>query len=73
MTVFDILNFTQNMSGNKVWKIINFSITQILREIKIGEFRVSKSAIFTNSDTLNFAFYEFLHFTKAKIFQIKRT
>ena len=50
-------------------KIQDFSVTQILREIKIGEFRVSKSAIFTNSDTLNFAFYEFLHFLKDEIYQ----
>ena len=31
-----------------VWKLQNFSVTQILREIKIGESKVSKSAILTH-------------------------
>ena len=42
---------------------------QILREIKNGKFRVSKSAILTNSEALNLDFCEFLHFLKAKIEQ----
>ena len=29
-----------------VWKLHDFSVSQILREINVGEFRVSKSAIF---------------------------
>ena len=46
-----------------VWKFKDLSITQILREIKVGEFRVSKCAILTHWEALHFAFYEFLaHF-----------
>ena len=28
-----------------VWKVHNFSVTQILREIKVGDFRVSEFAL----------------------------
>ena len=49
-----------------VWKLQNFSVTQILREIKVGEFRDSKSTILTHLVALNFDFYEFLHFVKAE-------
>ena len=35
------------------------SITQILREIKFGEFKVSKSDILTHLEGLNFDFYEY--------------
>ena len=40
---------------------LQFSVceTQILREIKIGKFRVSKSAILTILEALNFGFYHF--------------
>ena len=50
-----------------------FSITQILREIKVGEYRISEYAILTHLDDLNFAFYEFLHFLKAEIYLINET
>ena len=43
-------------------KLQNFSVTQILREIKVGKSRVSKSAILTHLEALNFDLYEFLHF-----------
>ena len=52
-----------------MWKFYDFSITQILREIKFGDFRCAKSAILTHFKALNFEFYEFLHFSKAKIYQ----
>ena len=39
-------------------KLQNFSVTQILREIKVGESRGSKSA---NLEALNIDFNEFLH------------
>ena len=43
---------------------------QILREIKNGKSKVSKSAILTNSEALNLDFCEFLHFLKADKYQI---
>ena len=39
-----------------VWKFHNFFITQILREIKIGESRVSNSAISAYFEALKFDF-----------------
>ena len=39
-----------------VWKFENFSVTQILREVKVGESRVAKFAILTHSEGLNFHF-----------------
>ena len=35
-------------------EITEFFVTQILREIKVGEYRVSKSAILTHLEALNF-------------------
>jgi len=55
-----------------VWKFQNFSITQILREINFMDSRSAKSAILTNSEALNFDFYEFFHFMKAEIYQINK-
>ena len=45
----------------------DFSVTQILREIKIGESRVSNSAILTIKETLNLEFHSFVHFLKMKL------
>ena len=54
-------------------KFQNFpTITQILREINIGDFRSAKSAILTHFEALNYHFDEFLHFLKAAIYQINR-
>ena len=39
-----------------MWKFHNFSSTQILREIKISECRVSKSAILSHLEAQNFDF-----------------
>ena len=50
-----------------VWKFHDFSITQILREINLGDSRSAKSAISTHLDALNFDLYEFLQFLKAGI------
>ena len=47
---------------NTVWKFHDFSITQILREIKFGDSRSAKYAISTHLETLNFGFYGLLHF-----------
>ena len=68
------------MCGKKLWnfpimhsaEISWFSITQILREIKIGDFRSAKSAIFTHLEALNLDIYDFFHFFKAEIDQIKK-
>ena len=40
----------------------SFSVTQILREIKVGESEVSKLSFYIYLEALNFDFYEFLHF-----------
>ena len=47
-----------------MWKFHDFSITQILREIK--------SAISTHLEALNFDFNEFLHFFNAEIYQVNK-
>ena len=49
-----------------------FFMTQILREIKFGQWhsRSAKSAILTHLQALTFELYEFLHFLKAEIQQI---
>ena len=41
-----------------VWKFYDFSISQILREIKFGDSRSAKSAYSTHSNALNFDLYE---------------
>ena len=41
-----------------------FAGTQILREIKVKVLRVSKSAILTHLEAMNFGIYDFLHFLK---------
>ena len=49
-----------------------FIVWQILREIKGGESRNSKSASLTHLEALNFDFYKNLHFPKAEIYQINQ-
>ena len=53
-----------------VWKFQYFSITQILRAIKVSDFRGTKTAILTNSEAVVFYLYEILHFSRAGIFQM---
>ena len=55
-----------------MWKFHDFSITQILREINLGDFRSAKSAILTHLEALKFDFNEFLHFLKAEFYQINK-
>ena len=50
-----------------MWKCDNLSITQILREINIGDSRSVESTILTHLVALNFDFYAFLHFLEAEI------
>ena len=45
-----------------MWKLQNFSVTQILREIKVGKFKVSKSVILAHFEALNFGLFYFLNF-----------
>ena len=54
--------------SHTVWKFHDFYVTHILREIKVGWFRGSKSAILTQLGALNFDFYKFLHLLKFTIF-----
>ena len=51
-----------------MWKLLDFSVTQILREIKVCEFRVSEFAILAHLEALNLQFHEFLHFLKTEIY-----
>ena len=55
-----------------MWKFHNFFITQILCEIKTGEFRGAKPAIFTYLEALNFNLYEILHFLMTENYQIEK-
>ena len=48
----------------------NFAITQILHEINFVDSTSAKFAILTHFEVLDFDFNEFLHFLKAKIYQI---
>ena len=50
-----------------VWKIQDFSITQILREITFSDSWSAESAILTHLEVKNFDLYGFLHFLKAEI------
>ena len=59
-------NCKQQSDQITVWKIHDISITQILREIKFGDSRSPKSAIYTHLEALNFDLYEFLHFGRLK-------
>ena len=55
-----------------MWKFHDFSITQILREIKFGDLRSANSAILTHLEALNSDIYDFLHFLNAEIHQINK-
>ena len=55
-----------------VWKVHDFSITQILREINFGDSTSAKSAILTHLDVLNFAFYETVHFLKVETYKVNK-
>ena len=63
ITHMDTMKFRQaqlvSCCSITVCKLQNFSITHILREIKLMR---SENAIKTNLEALNFDFYEILHF-----------
>ena len=68
---FQKSNFTQlSMSLyfflSTVWKLHDFSATQILREIK-----VKKSAVFTHLEVMNSNFHGYLHFLNHQINKIQ--
>ena len=45
-----------------MWKLQNYSVTQILREIKVGEYKVSELTLLAHLETLNFDYPFFAHF-----------
>ena len=57
-----------------MWKFHDFSITQILGEIKFGDSRSAKYTILflTHLVDLSFDFYDFLHFLKTEIDKSKK-
>ena len=55
-----------------MWKLQDFYVTLILREINLGESKGSKTAIFTHLDCLYCDFDELLHFLKVEIHQINK-
>jgi len=52
--------------SSTVWKLQNFTVNQILREIKLGKARDSKSAFLPKLEVMNFHFYAFLYFLKSE-------
>ena len=48
-----------------VWKFHDFSIIQILREIKFGEYWSSKTAVFATFEALNFV--DLVNFSLQKV------
>ena len=52
-----------------VWKFQDFSITQVLGEIKFWDSRSAKFAISRHLEAQNFNFCGFLHFLKAVVDQ----
>ena len=52
-----------------MWKFQNFSVSQILREIKVGQPEASQMVILKYLEALNFMFDKFLHLEKAEIDQ----
>ena len=47
-------------------------MTQISREIKVGDSKLSESAIETHLEAQNFDLHEILHFSKAENYQISK-
>ena len=54
----------QHSYQTTVWKIHDFSIIRIVREINFEDSKSAKSVILTHLEAMNFDFYEFLHFLK---------
>ena len=56
-----------------VWIFVNFFITHILLEIRVGDFGGQKTAILTQLEALNFNFDEFLHFLKSELTKLTKS
>ena len=54
-----------------MWIFHDFSITQILCEIKFEDSRRANFAIYTHLEALNFDLHECLHFLQTAIYQIQ--
>ena len=52
----------EQSSFGTMWKLHDFFVIQILREIKVCQSRASKAAIFIHLEALNLNFNEFLRF-----------
>ena len=55
-----------------MWKLSNFSVSQILREIKVGESRNSKTAVFAIFKALNLVDFANLSLQKYKMHKISK-
>ena len=71
INVLKLLHFLRNWYFT-VWKFHDFSFTLILREIRDGKRRVSKSAILTHLEVLIFDIYEFVQFLEDDIYQFNK-
>ena len=68
-TFFSQINvFTNEVTSSIVCKFSDFSITQILREINLGECRNSKSAVFAGFGALTF--FDLVNFSILKVHKI---
>ena len=66
MLTTDLGSLIENM--HTMWKIQDFSVTQILREINFGHFEAQRTDILTILAALNLVFWEFLTFFSVKFF-----
>ena len=55
-----------------MWKIHDFSIIRIIREINFEDSKSAKSAISTHLEALNLDLHRLLHFLKAEMYQINK-
>ena len=55
-----------NLPHCEQWKFHDFSITQILREINLGDLASAKFVILTHLEALKFDLYGFLHFFEGR-------
>ena len=53
-----MIQVTKSKQCENLWKFVDFSVSEILREINFGEFKVIKVVILTLSEALNFDFWD---------------
>ena len=68
MLLWQNLQYTKYFEHEKI--LSTFAGTQFLREIKVNVSKFLKYAILTHLGALNFGIYDFLHFSKAEMYQI---